>query len=131
VSEFAERVVDSLATMPRQQYVGKYDSQGLTIAGYGSRGPSVTLGVVPDYGTDESTVGVRISGTSENSPAEKAGLKGGDILVQIADQKIDNLYDLSDFLAKAKAGEQVSVFVLRDKQRIELHATLAERKQPT
>ncbi|HEY1628894.1 MAG TPA: M20/M25/M40 family metallo-hydrolase, partial [Tepidisphaeraceae bacterium] len=131
VSEFAERVVDSLATMPRQQYVGKYDSQGLTIAGYGSRGPSVTLGVVPDYGTDESTVGVRITGTSENSPAEKAGLKDGDIIVQIADQKIDNLYDLSDFLAKAKAGEQVSVFVLRDKQRIELHATLAERKQPT
>jgi hypothetical protein len=132
VSEFAERVVDSMTTMPREPYVGKYDSQGLTIAGYGSHGSGgVILGVVPDYGTDESTAGVRITGTAENSPAELAGLKNGDVIVQIGDKKIDSLYDLSDFLAKAKPGEKVSVQVLRDKQRIELHATLAERKEPT
>ena len=48
------------------------------MVGVGSRGTRVTLGVVPDYGTDESTKGVRISGTTAGSPAER------DLCAQIA-----------------------------------------------
>jgi hypothetical protein len=117
VTEFSRRIVDALTTMPRQEYVDRYDSQGLTIAGISSH-QRVTLGIVPEYGADESTQGVRIS-SSEN-----ADMRSGDTIVQIDDKKIENLYDLSEFLASAKAGEEVKLSVMRDKQKIELHTTL-------
>ncbi|MBI4535904.1 MAG: M28 family peptidase, partial [Ignavibacteriae bacterium] len=45
-----------------------------------TRGFSVTLGVIPDYGGSEE--GMKIGGTRPNGPAEKAGLKAGDIIVK-------------------------------------------------
>ena len=83
---------------------------------------------MPDYGTDESTVGVRITGTSPGSPAETAGLRDGDVIVQLNKKKIANIYDLTDFLAKGSPGQSVSIVVERDRQRVELHAVLAEKK---
>ncbi|HEY7091280.1 MAG TPA: M28 family peptidase, partial [Tepidisphaeraceae bacterium] len=126
VVAFAEHVVDLLAMTPKQEYVAKYDSQRPQL-GVGSRGTRATLGVVPDYGTDESTGGVKITGTTPGSPAEKAGLKDGDTILQMNDRKIDNLYDLTDVLAKGKPGDNVTISIEREKQRVELHATLAAR----
>jgi S1-C subfamily serine protease len=95
------------------------------MSGGGSR---VTFGVVPDYTSAETSRGVRISGTSPGTPASKAGLKEGDVIVEFAGKSIDNLYDLSNVLAKHKAGDVVKVKFIRDKQPIEVEATLAERK---
>jgi hypothetical protein len=123
-------VIDALSKMPRQQYVSKFDSETLTIDSTGptSRsGPRASLGVVPDYGTDESTVGVRITGTTPGSPADSAGLREGDTIVQIDQKKIDNLYDLTDFLNSAKPGDHVNITVMRDKQRVQMQTTLSQR----
>ena len=131
VAEMSQRVIDAMTEMPHQQYVAAYDSQRLNLGGSGGGprgGTRVTLGIVPDYGTDESTVGVRITGTSAGSPAAAAGLKEGDIIFQMNDKKIANLYDLTDFLARGKPGDQVTIKVKRDKEETELHATLAARR---
>jgi S1-C subfamily serine protease len=124
--------VQQLTDMPRQQYVEAANASPLRI-GMGTDsggGPRVTLGVVPDYSSFGAGGGVRISGTSPQSPAAAAGLKGGDVIVQYNETKIDTLYDLSDVLAKGKPGQKVKVKVLRDggKTPVELEATLAERK---
>jgi hypothetical protein len=130
VVDFCEGLVDALATAPRPQYVAATQpagAHGMSGAGRSARGARVSLGVMPDYGTDESTVGVRITGTSPGSPAEKAGLMGGDVIVQIDEMKIQNLYDLMDFLARGKPGDNATIVVDRNKQRVELNAVLVER----
>jgi serine protease Do len=88
----------------------------------------VTLGVVPDYAPDEDVKGLRISGTSPGSPAAKAGLKEGDVLVQFNDDKVGSIYDLTDLLARGKPGQKVKIALIRDGKRIETEATLVERK---
>jgi hypothetical protein len=128
VVDFGMKVIDGMATMPRQTYVAKFDSQPTPLSGVGSSGARVSLGVVPDYGSDETTGGVKISGTSPGTPAEAAGLKDGDIITRIGEKTIDNLYDLTDFLGGSKAGDKVTIYFLRDKQRMETQATLVERK---
>lgn len=129
VVKLGMNIVTSMSTMPRQEYVATFDSEPALLGrGTGSRGTRVSLGVVPDYGTDESTGGVRITGTSPGSPAEAAGLKDGDVIVQIAAKKIDNLYDLTNYLNGAQPGDKVTIVVMRKTERVELSATLAERK---
>jgi hypothetical protein len=121
-------VVKALSAMPRQEYVSTFDAQPLALGGTGSRGSRVTLGVVPDYGTDESTTGVRITGTTPKSPADQAGLKDGDVIVQMNEKKIDNLIDLTEFLNAAKVGDHVTVGIERGGEHLDLHASLAERR---
>jgi S1-C subfamily serine protease len=94
-------------------------------SGTGSR---TSLGVIPDYGTDISQGGVRITGTSPGTPAAAAGLKDGDVLVGFGDKKIGNLYDLTDALANAKPGDKVKVKFLRDGKATVVEVTLAERR---
>jgi hypothetical protein len=130
VVTLVQRVARSIDKEPREQYVSKFDSQALSIMGsdVGSGGPRASLGVVPDYAEDESLKGVKISGTTGGSAAEKAGLKGGDIILGFGDKKIDNLTDLMGALLKSKPGDKVTLKVLRGKENIELQATLTERK---
>jgi S1-C subfamily serine protease len=71
---------------------------------------------------------MRISGTTPGSPAAAAGLKEGDVITQIGDDKIATVYDLTDFLKKAKPGEKVKITVLRDGKTVDAEATLTARK---
>ena len=79
------------------------------------------LGTIPDY-TTEGT-GVKLSGVRAGGPGDKAGLKGGDIIVEFGGQKITNIYDYTYALDAVKIGEPVEVVVLRDGKKIELTVT--------
>jgi hypothetical protein len=132
VVDFTSDLLRQIAMMPRQQYVDSADASSERV-GMGSvshGGSRVTLGVVPDYSSMDQPGGVRINGTLPGSPAAKAGLQGGDIIVGFGDKTIDNLYDLSDALAAAKPGQVVKLRVVRgeSKQPIELEATLVPRR---
>ena len=72
--------------------------------------------------------GVRFSDVRPGSPAAKAGLKAGDILVQFGDKPIHNLYDFTDALRRSKVGQTVEVKVLRDGQPLTVSVTLEQRK---
>ena len=73
----------------------------------------VTLGVVPDYGFDGA--GMRIDGVSENKPAAKAGLKAGDIVIQIGEEKVVDMMSYMKALGKFSKGDTVHVKIVRDK----------------
>ena len=86
----------------------------------------VYLGTIPDYTTEVE--GVKLSGVRGGGPAEKAGLKGGDIIVEFGGQQIKNIYDYTYAMDAVKIGKPVDVMVVRDGQRIKLTVTPEARK---
>jgi hypothetical protein len=94
------------------------------MGGGGGYGPY--FGSIPDFGQVEN--GVRFSDVKPNSPAAKAGLKAGDILVQFGALPIKNLYDFTDALRRSKVGDVVQVKVMRDGQPVTASVKLEQRK---
>ena len=90
----------------------------------GGYGPS--FGSIPDFA--EPPRGVRFADITPNSPAAKAGLKAGDILVRFGKDPIQNLYDFSYALKSHKAGDEVEVEVLRGNQTVTVKVLLTERR---
>jgi len=84
------------------------------------------FGSIPDFGQEVN--GVKFSDVKPNSPAAKAGLKAGDILVQFGDKPIKNLYDFTDALRRSKVGDVVEVKVMRDGQPVTASVKLEQRK---
>ena len=90
------------------------------------RGYGPYFGSIPDFGQIEN--GVKFSDVRPGSPAAKAGLKAGDVLVEFAGEPIKNLYDFTDALRRSKVGEVVEVKVLRDGQPVTASVKLEQRK---
>jgi len=84
------------------------------------------FGSVPDFGQTET--GVRFSDVRPSSPAAKAGLQAGDVIVHFGDKSINNLYDFTDALRRSKVGDVVDVTVLRNGQPLKVSVTLEQRK---
>jgi peroxiredoxin len=91
----------------------------------GGGGYGAYLGVIPEFGNEGD--GVSISGVRTDSPAEKAGLKGGDVIIEMGGKEIRDLYDLTYVLRSQKPGDDVELFVKREGKKIELKATLGKR----
>ena len=87
----------------------------------------VYLGTIPNYAS-EDIEGVLLSGVRGGAPADKAGLKAGDIIVQFGGKKITNIYDYTYALDAVKVGKQVEIEVLRKGERVKLFATPVSRK---
>jgi hypothetical protein len=77
----------------------------------GKRSFSVSLGIMPDY--TFSGTGVRADGISAGKVAEKAGMKTGDVIVQIGDFKIPDVQGYMQVLGKFKKGDATKVTVKR------------------
>ncbi len=93
-------------------------------SGGGGYGPYFSS--IPDFA--EPPTGVRFSDVREGSPAGKAGLKGGDIMVEFDGKKVQNLYDFTYLLRTKKPGDTVKVRVLRDGKPLDVECTLEKRK---
>jgi len=86
---------------------------------------NVYVGVIPDYASSDE--GFRISGTSPGSPAEKAGMLDGDIIIRFADTEVRNIFDYMTALSRHEAGDVVQVFVRRGVDEEELTVELVGR----
>lgn len=64
-----------------------------------------------DLGIDGA---VRIEGVFDDSPAERAGMREGDLIVGIGDRKVRNMDDLREAMSGRKPGQEVRVWVLRN-----------------
>ncbi len=114
--------LDNLEARP--SYVRVQEAAPVAAGGGGGYGPY--FGSIPDF--EEIPHGVRFADVRAGSPAEKAGLKPGDILTEFDGQPVKNLYDFTYALRRHKVGEVVHVKVLRGSQTIEADVTLAQRK---
>ena len=72
---------------------------------------SVSMGIMPDYTYSGS--GVRVDGVSDGRPAQKAGLKTGDIVTQLGDYKVSSMETYMQALSKFKKGDAARVIVKR------------------
>ena len=84
------------------------------------------LGTIPDY-AESDIKGVKLSGVAKTGPAAKAGVQGGDVIVELAGKKIDNIYDYTYAIQALKIGTPVSIAVNRGGERIELQVTPGSR----
>ncbi len=74
----------------------------------------VWVGGIPDF--SEEKAGVRFSGVTPGSPAEKAGIAAGDLLVKVGEKEIRNLYDYTYALQELKPGQKVTLTVRRTEE---------------
>jgi hypothetical protein len=85
----------------------------------------VYVGTVPDFASNVD--GYKISGVSEGSPAQLAGLQGGDIIISFGGKKISNIYDFTYALGDFVPGDEVDVIVKRGEQEITYKIKLASK----
>ncbi|MCW3075032.1 MAG: family metallo-hydrolase [Flaviaesturariibacter sp.] len=77
---------------------------------------SVTMGIMPDY--TYGGAGVRVDGVSEGRPAQKAGLRTGDVVTALGEHKVGSVESYMQVLGKFKKGDKTAVTYIRDKQSI-------------
>ena len=105
---------------PKHAVGGHGDSAG----GGGGYGPY--FGSIPDFAQVPN--GVRFADVRPGSPADKGGLKGGDILVHFGAKPITNLYDFTYALRESEVGQTVEIKAIRDGKEMEFEVTLEERR---
>ncbi|HEY6168886.1 MAG TPA: M28 family peptidase, partial [Verrucomicrobiae bacterium] len=124
ITKFARGIIlDLVRAESRPDYlkVAKSDT-----GGGGREQLRAYLGSIPDY--TQEVEGVKLSGVRGGSPAEKAGLQGGDIIVEFSGATIKNIYDYTYALDAVKIGKPVEVVVLRAGKRVKLSVTPEARK---
>jgi S1-C subfamily serine protease len=125
VLELVRRIVEDLATRPdRPRYQKVADSSG---GGPGRAAIRAYLGTVPDY-TEGGQPGVKLGGVRAGSPAEKGGLRSGDVIVRFGGKEIRNIYDYTYALEAAKIGQPLEVVVKREGREVTLTLTPEQRK---
>ena len=90
------------------------------VSGYGPY-----FGSVPDFANEGQ--GVKFAEVRSGSPAAKAGLRGGDVLIAFDGAAIKTLYDFTFALREKKPGDRVAVVVLRDGKEVKATVELTTR----
>jgi len=79
-------------------------------------------------GTEKTEEGARITSVSDESGADKAGLKEGDVITKVNDTKISSPAELTKTIGKFNPDEKVTITYKRDKKEQKATATLTKRK---
>lgn len=124
VADFTASIVRTLASR-REPLTFVNAPPPQTAAGTSATGYGTYLGTVPDM--SESPGGVRLTGVRAGSPAEKGGIRGNDILIQIGDRKTPDLQAMTDALRTHKPGDVVEIRLLRDGVEQKVTVTLGTR----
>lgn len=73
--------------------------------------------------------GLLVSRINADSPAEKAGLKVGDVIIAADGRRVETLEALTDAIQKKKKGEKIVLEIIRDKKKMKLEVEVAEEKR--
>lgn len=105
-------LIESLNDKSKLVFTKTRETQTTTSARF-----SVSMGIMPDYTFAGS--GVKADGVSEGKPAQKAGLKAGDIVLQIGEYNTASLESYMQTLGKFKKGDKVKVKFKRGEETLE------------
>jgi S1-C subfamily serine protease len=83
--------------------------------------------MVPEF-SDAGAGGVKVGGVRPDSPAEKAGVRAGDVIVRFAGVSVRTLDDFTFVLRGRRPGDRVEVVVVRDGREHALEAVLEGRR---
>ncbi len=113
-SQLAQRVFERLKTT------------GITRGWLGIQMQEVTPELAKHFGLTEAR-GVVVTAVAADSPAAKAGIQPGDVIVAVGDQTVRDAEDVRLAVARAKIGTQIVVTVLRGGQEMRIPATIEQR----
>lgn len=122
IVEYVSKVAREITNQPERPLFVKVDEPRQRGEGTGSR---AYFGTVPDFA--EQVDGLKVSAVRKGSPAEKAGVVGGDIIISFGGKVIKNIYDFTYALQEFKPGEEVEVTVKRGDKVLQLKAVLEKR----
>jgi S1-C subfamily serine protease len=71
--------------------------------------------------------GLRLTGVRAGSPADSAGLKAGDVVVELAGQPVTDLETYSKALYAQRPGDEVDIVVIRGGERLKVRVRLGRR----
>jgi hypothetical protein len=126
VIDLAERIIRNIADRPqRLSYVRIVTA---TRSGGSPTTGAAYFGSIPDMANADET-GMKLSGVSAGGPAEKAGFRAGDLIVEFGGKTVKNIYDYTEAIGAFKPGDEVTVIVLRGpaKERLAIKVTLGRR----
>jgi Zn-dependent M28 family amino/carboxypeptidase len=109
-------VIDALDNKPKLVFTKTRETQTAT-----NTRMNVTMGIMPDY-TFAGT-GVRADGISDGKPAQKAGLKAGDIIIQVGEYNVTSMETYMQTLGKFNKGDRA---IVKFKRGNEIMATTVE-----
>jgi serine protease Do len=75
----------------------------------------------------ENASGVLINEVSENSPADKAGIKQGDVIVKLDDNPVNDVSDLRNKIALTAPGTKITALVVREGKKKKITITIGEQ----
>lgn len=132
-SKIAGRHVIEIPPMPEvAELPNRFDVPGNI---YVLRNSSAILGVQTENLTSQlgeffgvkNGEGVLVRSVEKGSPAEKGGLKAGDVIIRIGDEKLSDRSDLSRLMRRHRTGGKLSLGVVRDKREQTFTVDLPER----
>jgi aminopeptidase YwaD len=123
VGALVARIVSTVAAGPERPAYVKVDPP---LAGNEPRGYGAMFGVVPAFGEME-TAGIRVVAVRPGSPAERAGVRSGDVVVKFDGVDVKTLQDLTFVLREHHPGDEVPVVFVRDGRQETVRAVLAAR----
>ncbi len=112
ITNFTAELVKSFSVLTRPPIFAEAGSKKES-GNYG-RKLKVTLGIMPDVSGAETSGGMKVEGTRKGAPADKAGMRKGDIITAINGMKVTNIYDYMSRLGKLKPGDVANVEIIRD-----------------
>jgi C-terminal processing protease CtpA/Prc len=118
VYDVATTIVNS-DTRPDYISVARKDTGKIT-------GTRVYVGTIPDFASDVD--GYKLGGVTDGSPAAKAGLLAGDIIIQFGEKKVSNIYDFTYALGNYVPGDKVNIIVKRGEEELTFEVELGSRK---
>ena len=126
VVDYAERVARDVADRPQRLTAVRAATPAPVAGAARSAGGAVYFGSVPDMAATDGT-GLRLTGVTPGSPADQAGVRTGDVVIEFGGRPVTDLQSYTDALRSRKPGDVVEVVVLRDGRRVVLTATLRAR----
>jgi hypothetical protein len=133
VVDLAERVARALGDRPAPRtFQRAQTTQRMASGADGPQGSRPWLGSIPDMSADDAP-GMRLQGVTPGSPADRAGLKAGDVVVEMDGKAVTDLYSYTDALYAHKPGDVVPMVVLRAAaaggapERVSVTVTLGQR----
>ena len=116
VLNFIIRLIDQLDAQPKLAFLTtKNKSMGM------ARSFKVTMGIMPSY--TSTAEGLQVDGVSEGKPAQKAGVKTGDVIIQMGDLVIKDITGYMEALGKFEKGQTVPVKVKRGSEIVSVNVT--------
>lgn len=117
VLKLITRVIDDLEGQPKLAFLTTKSKNQMS-----SRSSfKVTLGIMPSYTSDKE--GLLVDGVTEGKPAQLAGIQTGDIIVQMGEMEIKDIYKYMEALGKFEKGQTVPVKLKRKGELVTVNVT--------